>query len=118
MPNYENKRKSKRFYDLKPTWIMLKNRFIRVHDISNEGIGVVLKEDSLRFFMGEQLQNIRISLQSGDIKLKGIVSHISVTAKCDVLGIQLLLSEEDFRSMVQFKKERIQEDDDSGDDGG
>lgn len=108
MPDFRNKRKSERAYDLKPTSIVLKGQILRVANISNEGIGIILEETGPRFFIGERLEQIPIPLQSGTVNVKGIVSHISVTAAHTVLGIRFLFSGEEFNAIIRFKKERIQ----------
>lgn len=107
MPNFRNKRKNERAYDLKPTRIMLKGQLLRVNNISNEGIGIILEEGGPRFFIGERFEKIPIPLQSGTVNIKGIVSHISTTATATVLGIRFLFSGEEFNSIIQFKKERL-----------
>lgn len=108
MPNPRNQRKSERTYDLKPTSITLKGQLFQVNDISSEGIGIILKPDSPRFFIGERLENIPIPLESGTVKLNGIVSHVSVTAVSEICGIRFLFSGDEFNTVLQFKKERMQ----------
>ena len=106
MSNVPNKRKSERAYEVKPTGIMLKGRIFQVNDISSEGIGIVLEEDGPRFFIGERLEKIPIPLQNGTVKVKGIVSHISITTTCTLCGIRYLFSGDEFNAIIQFKKER------------
>lgn len=101
-----NKRKDGRVYALKPTSILLKNRMLRVSDISNEGIGIVLDDHGPQFVTGERLENIPIPLDSGTVSLKGIVSHISVTAERKICGIRFDFGGTDFSVAVKFKRER------------
>lgn len=108
MPNPRNQRKSERTYNLKPTCITLKGQWFQVNDISSEGIGIILKADGPRFFIGERLETIPIPLESGTVNLKGIVSHVSVTTAATVCGIRFLFSGDEFNTMLQFKKERMQ----------
>ena len=103
-----NKRKNERTYAIKPTRITLKGHSYRLNDISNEGIGLVLENDVPHFVIGERLEKIPIPLQSGTVNLKGAVSHISITADCTVCGIRFIFDGDEFSSIVQFKKERIQ----------
>lgn len=106
MPNYKNRRKSPRVYDLKPTTIMLKNHPFRVNDISNEGIGLIMERDGPRFINGERIETIPIPLSSGEVKLEGVVTHVSVTKRNTVFGIRFLFRGEDFKSIIRFKEER------------
>ena len=106
MTKPRNERKSERNYELKPTRIELKGRLFQVNDISSDGIGIILEENGPRFFMGERLENIPIQLQSGTVNIKGLVSHISVTTACTICGINFLFSSDEFKSILQFKKER------------
>lgn len=101
-----NKRSAGRVYALKPTTILLKNRMLRVSDISSEGIGIVLDNNGPQFVTGERLENIPIPLHSGTVSLKGVVSHISVTAAHKICGIRFDFSGNDFGAAVQFKRER------------
>ncbi len=107
MVNYKNRRKSARVYDLKPTTITLKNHPLKVNDISNEGIGLILEDGGPQFVTGERLETIPIPLKDGEVNVKGVVSHISITAKSSVCGIRFLFSGPDFESIIQFKKERM-----------
>lgn len=107
MPNPRNQRKSERTYDLKPTSITLKGQSFQVNDISSDGIGIVLKKDAPRFFIGERLENIPIPLESGIVHLEGIVSHVSVTTASTICGIRFLFKGDEFNTVIQFRKERI-----------
>ena len=49
---------------------------------------------------------IPIPLAGITVNLKGIVSHISVTAGGKVCGIRFLFSGDDFDAAVRFKQER------------
>ncbi len=106
MPNYENRRKSPRVYDLKPTTIMLKDHSFKVNDISNEGIGLIMEKDGPQFITGERIEAIPIPLKSGEVNVKGVISHISITSKNTIFGIQFLFGREDFKAVIQFKEER------------
>ena len=106
MANPRDKRKAKREYHLKPTTIRLKERPMRVNDISNEGIGLALEADGPRFFIGERVEKIPLPLENGPVYLKGIVSHISVNSSGTVCGIRFQLSGDEFQTVVRFKKER------------
>ncbi len=106
MPNVKNKRKAERIYNLKPTSITLKGYDFAVNDISNGGIGLILEDDSPGFLMGERLQNIPIPLKSGTVDVQGAVSHISITMKHTVCGIRFVFTGDEFKSVIEFKKER------------
>ncbi len=106
MPNYENRRKSPRVYDLKPTIITLKNHPFKVNDISNEGVGLIMEKEGPQFFTGERIETIPIPLESGEVSVKGVISHISITSKSTIFGIQFLFKGEDFKHIIQFKEER------------
>ena len=108
MPKLNSKRKSERAYDLKPTFIDLKGQRFHVSDISNEGIGIVLEEGGPRFFTGERLEKIPLPLQNGTLDLKGAVTHISITGTGTICGIRFIFSGSEFKSIVQFIKERTQ----------
>ena len=107
MPNASNQRKAERIYDLKPTRIMLKGYYFTVNDISNGGIGIILEDDSPGFLMGERIEKIPIPLKSGTIEVNGAVSHISITSKSTICGIQFIFTGDEFKSIIEFKNERI-----------
>jgi hypothetical protein len=101
-----NKRKNERADRLKPTRIALKGVAFEVNDVSSEGIGVVLKKDGPEFITGERIDGIPLELQSGQVKLNGVVSHISVSTDKTICGIRFLLTGDQFDTVIQFKKER------------
>ena len=102
-----NKRKSGRYYRLKPTTIHLKGSQFELNDISSEGIGIVIRENSPQFINGERLDKVPIPLKKGTIHLKGVVTHISVTSESKICGIKFQFEEGEFKYIIQFKKERI-----------
>ncbi len=104
--NPSEKRKKKRSSDIKPTHIVLKNQPYQIKDISNTGIAIILKKDQPQFFLGERIEDIPISLSSGTINIRGVVSHISVTLTQKICGIRFLLTGEEFKSVMLFKNER------------
>ena len=105
--NPSEKRKNQRTSDLKPTHIMLKNLPYQIKDISNTGIGIILKKDKPQFFLGERIEDIPISLSSGTINVRGVVSHISVSLTQKICGIRFFfLTGEEFKSVMLFKNER------------
>ena len=105
--NPSEKRKNQRTSDLKTTHIMLKNQSYQIKDISNTGIGIILKKDKPQFFLGERIEDIPISLSSGTINIRGVVSHISVALTQKICGIRFLfLTGEEFKSVMLFKNER------------
>jgi hypothetical protein len=106
MPNPLDLRKSARICDLEPTFITLKDHRFRVHDISTEGIGILLEPGSPRFAIGERLEAIQVPLESGPVEVKGIVSHISVSASGTRCGIMFQLDNEQFGLITRFQKER------------
>ena len=99
-------RKTERVYDLEPTFITLKNHAFRVNDISTEGVGILLASDAPRFVIGERLESIPIPLKSGPVTVKGVVSHISVSADATLCGIMFQLDSKQFELIARFQKER------------
>ncbi len=108
MPGQRDKRQSKRITSLKPTYILLKGQRLRVSDISNDGIGIVLGDDAPPFSIGERLAEIPIPLESGSVAVQGIVSHISLSAAGKTCGIQFLFSGTEYDAVMRFKNERMQ----------
>ena len=108
MPGHRDKRQSKRITSLKPTYIFLKGQRLRVSDISNDGIGIVLGDDAPPFSIGERLAEIPIPLESGSVAVQGIVSHISLSAAGKTCGIQFLFSGNEYDAVMRFKNERMQ----------
>ena len=106
MPEERDRRTSRRNYALKPTHIRLKGHEFEIHDISSDGIGLILDKDGPRFVIGERLDNIPIPLQSGTVIVKGLVSHISITTNCAICGIRFLFSSDEYKSIIEFIKER------------
>jgi hypothetical protein len=104
--NSTEKRKNQRTAHLKPTQIMLKNHSYQIKDISNNGVGIILDKDNPQFFIGERIEDIPISLSTGIINVRGVVSHISVTLTQKICGVMFLLTGEEFKSVIQFKNER------------
>jgi hypothetical protein len=108
MSSRRDNRKSKRISALKPTYIFLKGQRMRVSDISNDGIGIVLPDDAPPFSIGERLAEIPIPLESGTVAVQGIVSHISFTAAGKTCGIQFLFSGSEYDAVMRFKNECMQ----------
>ena len=100
-----DQRRSRRTHALKPTRITLKDRRLRLNDISNEGIGVVIDSAAPLFFPGQRLEAIGLPLQSGMVVVNGVVSHISETATGKVCGIRFLFDGDEFEAVRRFKKE-------------
>jgi PilZ domain len=106
MPKESDRRTSRRNYTLKPTRIRLKGHEFEIHDLSGDGVGIILDKNGPRFVIGERLDTIPISLQSGTVSIEGVVSHISITSKFTICGIRFLFRTDEFKSIVQFIKER------------
>jgi hypothetical protein len=107
MPPASDKRKNERTYHLKPTRIVLKGRPVEIHDISIDGIGIVIDADAPRFFMGERIDRIPLPLKSGTLCVEGVVTHISKTSTCTICGIRFNLNNEDYPVLHRFLKERV-----------
>lgn len=101
-----NQRRTERIYDLAPTFVTLKNHSFRINDISKEGIGLVLDKDSPRFAIGERFEAIELPLETGPVMVKGVVSHISVSAAGTRCGILFLLESGQFDLITRFQEER------------
>ena len=108
MTENRNRRKSDRLFPLKPTRIKLKGNFFQLHDINNQGIGIILENDGPQFVTGERIDSVPIPLQSGTVNINGIVSHLSVTSKHRICGIRFLFNGDEFKSVIQFKNELLQ----------
>jgi hypothetical protein len=108
MTSQHEKRKSKRVSALKPTYIYLKGNTIQVHDISNEGIGIVLADGAPSFAVGERLPEIPIPLASGTVTIRGVVSHVSYTTAGKMCGIQFLFEGTEYQAVIDFIHERLQ----------
>ena len=108
MPKERDRRTSRRNYALKPTSIRLKGHEFEIHDISSDGLGLILDKAGPRFVIGERLDNIPIPLQSGTVSIKGVVSHISVTTSCTICGIRFLFSSDEYKAIIEFIRERAQ----------
>jgi hypothetical protein len=106
MPQRPELRKSKRVYDLEPTFITIKNHVFRVNDISTEGVGILLEPDAPRLVIGERLESIQIPLKRGPVMVKGVVSHISVSAAATLCGILFQLDSEQYGLIARFQDER------------
>jgi hypothetical protein len=106
MPRTRDLRKSKRVYELEPTFITIKNHPFRVNDISTDGVGIILGPDAPRFHIGERLDSIPIPLKTGPVTVKGVVSHISVSAEATLCGIMFQLDSEQFGLIARFQEER------------
>ncbi len=100
------KRKSDRTADILPTTIELKGHRCRVNDISSEGIGVIIEEGGPRLVVGERIDAIVITLKSGPMMFKGIVTHLSRSTAHLICGIRFLFVNDEFDLILQFKKER------------
>lgn len=109
MPKRPNQRRSERTYHLIPTTIRLKGRDIPVNDISNEGIGIRLEAGGPSFTVGERLEDIPMPLQGGTVRMKGVVSHVSVDGATTVCGIRFLFSGDDFDAAIRFRRERTRQ---------
>jgi hypothetical protein len=108
MTDNHNRRKNDRVFPLKPTRIELKGTFFLLHDINNQGLGIFLEKDGPQFVTGERIDSVPIPLQAGTVNINGIVSHLSVTSKCRICGIRFLFNGDEFKSVIQFKKELLQ----------
>jgi hypothetical protein len=108
MARERDRRTSQRNYTLQPTRIRLKGHEFEVHDISSDGVGVILDQAGPRFVIGERLDSIPIPMQSGSLSIQGVVSHISVTSSCTICGIRFIFSGDEYKSIMQFIKERAQ----------
>jgi len=106
MPASDNQRQTRRAYRLKPTRIALKGTFLAVNDLSSGGIGVVLEQDGPDFVIGERLDRIPLELTAGPVNLQGVVSHISVSTDQTICGIRFLLTDDQFDTVIQYRKER------------
>jgi len=106
MPAPANQRQNEREYNLKSTRIALKGAFLKVNDVSNGGIGVVLEKGGPEFITGERLDPIPLELTDGCVHLQGVVSHISISTDQTICGIRFLLTGDQFDTVIQFKKER------------
>jgi hypothetical protein len=109
MPNRRDQRKSKRVSALKPTWIRLKGQTFQVSNISNDGLGIIMKEDGPPFAIGERLAEIPIPLENGAVNVQGVVSHISYSEAGRICGIQFIFSGAEYDAVMRFKEERRQE---------
>ena len=107
MTDHHEKRKRRRLTALKPTFIDLKGRPLKIHDICNEGVNVALPEEGPAFAVGELLPEIPIPLESGTVNLKGVVSHVSHTGVGKLCGIHFLFEGEDYDVVVRFIHERL-----------
>ena len=106
MPKERDRRTSQRNYTLQPTRIRLKGHEFEIHDISSDGVGLILDQDGPRFAIGEHLDSIPIPLRTGTLSIEGVVSHISITASCTICGIRFLFSGDEYKSIIQFIKDR------------
>jgi hypothetical protein len=77
-----------------------------VNDLSSGGIGVVLEQDGPDFVIGERLDRIPLELTAGPVNLQGVVSHISVSTDQTICGIRFLLTDDQFDTVIQYRKER------------
>jgi hypothetical protein len=109
MPKRRDQRKSKRIAALKPTRISLKGRTFQVGNISSDGIGIILEDDSPSFLIGERVAEIPIPLESGVVNVQGVVSHISYTAAGRTCGIQFVFGGAEYDAVIRFIRERRQE---------
>lgn len=107
MTDHHEKRKSRRHTALKPTFIGLKGYPLKVYDICNEGVGIVLPEDGPSFAVGELLPEIPIPLESGTVNLKGVVSHVSYTGMGKLCGIHFRFEGEEYDIIIRFIRERL-----------
>ena len=106
MASKHDKRKSKRVRDLKPTFIQLKGRPLKVHDISNDGLSLLLPADGPSFAVGELLPEIPLPLASGTVNVRGVVSHVSYTTAAKMCGIRFLFEGTQYESVIGFIRER------------
>lgn len=108
MSDPRDQRKSRRACELKPTFITLKGHAFRVNDISNDGIGLIVEAGGPQLVIGQRFDQIPIPLESGTVNIRGVITHISVTTAATVCGIRFLFSGDEYKSILQFKKERSQ----------
>jgi hypothetical protein len=101
-----DKRKNRREYNLKPTIINIKGSPFEVHNISSEGIGIIIEENGPQFTNGERIEKIPIPLEEGVVHLRGVVTHISVTSNSRICGIMFQFKGSEFKYLMQFKRER------------
>ena len=106
MAQVNQKRGGLRMAPLKQTIVILKNHAFQINDISSGGMGLIMQNDGPQMVTGEQLKNISLPLKDGDVNLKGVVTHISITSKTKICGIRFLFSGEEFKSVMQLIKER------------
>jgi len=106
MAKLENKRKAARTYTLKPTEIVLKGKAYRLNDISNEGFGIIIEEDSHFFFLGQRVDQIPVQLEEGTEFLRGVVAHISKNKLNKICGIKFLFrSKKEFEAVGRYQAE-------------
>jgi hypothetical protein len=106
MSHGSENRGNHRSYGLRPTEIWLKGHRFRVHDIGAGGIGLILEKDGPRLFIGERIDRIPLPLEAGTLLMPGVVSHITVTAKCTVVGIHLQPDASQLKDLHRFQEER------------
>lgn len=107
MTDHRNKREADRLYSLKKTEIKIKETVYPVSDISAEGIGLVIGDQTVEFFLGQRIDCIPIALESGTKHLKGTVAHISRNRDAQICGIQFRFNDKkEFDWVAAFKKER------------
>jgi hypothetical protein len=107
MTSKHDKRKSRRVRDLKPTFIQLKGKSLKVHDISNDGLSLLLPDEGPSFTVGELLPEIPLPLASGTVHVQGVVSHVSYTAAAKMCGIRFLFEGSQYESVISFIRERL-----------
>jgi hypothetical protein len=108
MTPQKNMRAGQRSYALKSTSIDINGTLFMLNDISSQGIGLILEEDSVEFFMGQRIESIPIPLEHGTRHVQGVVAHISKNAENSICGIRFLFkSKEEFESVAAFKSQRM-----------
>ncbi len=105
MTSNRDKRKSSRVSTLKPTRIRLKGQAFDVSDISNDGIGIMLTDESPPFSIGERLPEIPLPLEDGTVNVQGVVSHISYTTAGRLCGIHFVFDGAEYDAVMRFKNE-------------
>lgn len=107
MTDDRNRRQSNRTVSLKPTTVAVRGKTYRLHDISPEGIGLIIEDGAALFFSGQRIASIPVSTAAGTRYLKGVVAHISRTHIGQVCGIRFLFeSAGELDHVKRFRQER------------
>lgn len=107
MTNTTDMRREHRSYALKATSIEINGEPYELNDVSAEGIGLILEENSAELFMGQRIESIPIPHENGTAHIQGVVAHISKTAQNTVCGVRFLFKNpEEFKLVEVFKAQR------------